>query len=126
MFSSDNIEGIEILRERIPEELQYWYQFGRIEELHYTHSLNDECSDFICCVEMILTDIHYRHSIKLFMYNVIGELSFDMLNGFWGGLDIEDLSGTGVEKHCRFRMYSFEQDIDFSVYCEKIKVELLN
>ena len=127
MFTgSDNIEGIEALKKGLPAELQHWHILGNhVEELHYRHILNDECSDIICCMEMILTDPQYKYSVKLFLYNVIGEISLDMVNGFWSGLAIDDLSDTGAEKHSRFHIYSFEQDIDFSLYCEKIKAELI-
>ena len=127
MFNnSDNIEGIEALKKELPEELQCWYKLGRhVEELHYKHILNEECNDIIWCIEMLLTDPQCKYSVKLFMYNAIGDISLDMINGFYSGLAIDDLSDTGVEKHTRFHIYSFEQDIEFSIYCEKIKVELV-
>ncbi len=33
MFISDSIDGIDILRKEIPDELQFWHKFGKISEL---------------------------------------------------------------------------------------------
>lgn len=125
MFSN-NIEGIEILKKQLPHELQYWHKFGRnILELHYKKFFDDKYCDYIGCIELLLTDIQYRYTIKMSLHNVTGLVSFDILNGFWSGFTIDDCSDWGYENHCRFRISSFEQDIEFAFYCERIKVELL-
>ena len=48
-----------------------------------------------------------------------------MNNGFFSGLTIEDCSDWGYEKNCKYRISSLERDIEFEIYCEKIKVELI-
>lgn len=125
MFDSNNIEGIDILKSKIPDELQYWHEFGRISELHYHHVFDEEYCTYIPCIELFLTDIQNRYTIKMFLFNVRGLVSFDICNGFFSGLTIDDFSDRGFEKDCSFRLSSFEQDIEFKIYCERIKVELL-
>lgn len=125
MFNTDNIEGIDILQKELPEELQYWHKWGKIAELHYKHIYSEEYCDYISCIKMILQNSQEIHSIRLFLFNVNGEISFDMYNGFYSGLTIEDCSDKGYEKNCKFRISSFEQDIGFEIYCEKIKAELI-
>lgn len=126
MFSN-NIEGIEVLKEQLPDELQCWHKFGHnILELSYKHIFDyDKYFDYIKCVELLLTDSQNRYKIKMFLYNVTGDLSFNMFNGFYSGFAIEDCHYAEYESTCRFCIFSFEQDIDFTLYCEKIKVELL-
>lgn len=125
MFDSNNIEGIDILKRKIPDELQYWHEFGRISELHYQHMFDEGyCAD-IPCIELFLTDIQNRYTIKMFLFNVRGLVSFDITNGFFSGLTIDDFSNRGYERDRRFKFSSFEQDIEFEFYCERIKVELL-
>lgn len=126
MFDPDTIEGIGILRNEIPNELQYWHKFGEISELHYKHIFDEEYSDYICCIDLILADNYGNYSIKLSLFNVSGELSFDMNNGFYSGLTIDDCSDWGYEKRCRFRISSLEQDIEFEIYCKRIKAELVH
>lgn len=125
MLNPDSIEGIDILRKKIPDELQYWHKFGNISELHYERIFDNEYGDYICCIEIILTDNYCSFSIKLSLFNVSGELSFNMTNGFYSGLTIDDCSDWGYEKNCRFRISSLEHDIEFEIYCERIKAELL-
>lgn len=125
MFHTDNIEGINNLQKELPEELQCWHKWGKIIELHYNHIYSEEYCDYICCIELILQEIQEIHSIRLFLFNVNGEISFDTSNGFYSGFTIEDCSDWGYEKNCKFRISSLEQDIAFEIYCEKIKVELI-
>lgn len=107
--------------------MQYWHKFGNnIFELNYKQVFDyDKYFDYIKCVELLLTDSESRYKIKMFLYNVTGDLSFNMFNGFYSGFAIEDYSDMGYESIYRFCIFSFEQDIDFTLYCEKIKVELL-
>lgn len=125
MFYSDNIEGISILQNEIPNELQDWHEFGNILEMHYYKQIFDESSfNYVSCIELLLTDIQNRYTIKVLLFNVVGELSFDMINGFYSGFLIEDCSDWGYEKECRYRISSYE-DISFEIFCEKVKVELV-
>ena len=136
MFSR-NIEGIEILKKRLPEELQHWYKFSNVLEVHYwsefinilphyRNDFDDLYRDDVACMELLLTDRQHEYVIKMCLFNVTGLVSFDILNGFWSGLTIDDCYDWGYEKHCNFRISSFEQDIYFEFYCESIKVELFN
>lgn len=116
-----------MLEKQLPPELQYWHQFGHnILKLSYKSIFDyDKYFDYIKCIELLLTDSEGRYKIKMLLYNVSGDLSFDICNGFYSGFNIDDCSDMGYESDCRFRLNSFEQDIDFTLYCEKIKVELL-
>lgn len=127
MFYTDNIDGIELLQKQLPDELQFWHKFGHnILELSYKQVFDyDKYFDYIKCVELLLTDSKSRYKIKMFLYNVSGNLNFDIFNGFYSGFNIEDCSDMGYESTCKFCIKSFEHDIDFTLYCEKIKVELL-
>lgn len=125
MFDSDNIDGIEVLRNKIPEELQYWHKFGIIDELHYIHNVDERNGDIVSCIDMTLTDYNGSHMIKLSLFNVRGQMSFDMVNGLFSGFAIDDISDRGYEKDCSFHIYSFEQDIYYDLYCERINAEYL-
>lgn len=125
MFISDSIEGIDILRNEIPDELQFWHNFRNISELHYRHIFDNKYCDEIGCIDLFLTDRQNKYTIHLYLYNVEGSFSFDICNGFYSGLTIDDLADSGYESNHRFRITSSEQDIDFEIYCEKIKAELV-
>lgn len=73
----------------------------------------------------MLTDYYNNYTIKLSLYNVSGYLGFDIINGFYSGFTIDDCSDRGYEKQCRFQIYSVESDIEFHIYCERIKAELV-
>ena len=49
-------------------------------------------------------------------------MNFDMANGFFSGFAIGEYSDPGSDNH--FHLYSFEQDIEFDLYCEKIRAVL--
>ena len=125
MFDTDAIEGIKDLERELPEELQYWHKWGIIAELHHQHLDRDGYGDDICCVEMVLQDMRATHAIRVALCNVSGRISFDMCNGFYSGLTIEDCSAWGYEPDHRFRISSLEQDLDLEIYCETIKAELI-
>ena len=125
MFHTDSVEGIYNLQNNLPEELQYWHKWGTILELHYKHMYSEEYCDYICCIELTLQELQRIHSIRLLLFNVSGVISFDMCNGFYCGLTVEDCSDWGYEKNCKYRISSSEQDIEFEIYCERIKVELI-
>ena len=120
-----NIDGADKLCGTIPPELCYWSRFGRISSLTHRHITDDSGRD-IALVEMILTDSGGEHLIKLSLYNAVGRLCFDMKNGFFGGLAVEDCAGRGYEGDCRYHVYSSEQDIEFELYCESIGAEYIS
>ncbi len=124
MFS-DKIEGIEKLKAVIPEDMQHWYLFGRhLSELHF-RSDYDKYGDEIRCIDMLFTDSEERYRIKLCLYNVVGQIGFDVVNGFFSGLEIEYVWDWGYEKGRNFHIYSAEQDIEIGMYCERITAEIL-
>ena len=121
----DKIEGIEKIKSKIPYELQYFHKFGNILKLNYEQILDENSYEYINCIEVFLTDDLNRYTIKIFLYNVRGDLSFNIANGFYSGLQIEDLSERGFEKTNKFCISSFEQDNNCLLYCEYIKIELI-
>lgn len=125
MFTADGIEGIEVLRTKIPTELQSWGKFGcHIDDLHFFSDINEYGVD-IKCLDIVLSDREKRYRINLHFNNVSGKITFDPINGFCSGLSIDNLSSRGYEKTKRFHIYSFEMDNDTDFYCEKVKAELV-
>ena len=125
MFTADGIEGIEVLRTKIPTELQSWGEFGcHIDDLHFFSDINEYGVD-IKCLDIVLSDREKRYRINLHFNNVSGKISFEPINGFYSGLSIDDLSSSGYEKTKRFHIYSYEMDNDTDFYCEKVKAELV-
>ena len=121
MFTADGIEGIEVLRTKIPTELQSWGEFG----CHHFFSDINEYGVGIKCLDIILSDREKRYRINLHFNNVSGKISFEPINGFYSGLSIDNLSSRGYEKTKRFHIYSYEMDNDIDFYCEKVKAELV-
>ena len=125
MFTADGIEGIEVLRTKIPTELQSWGEFGcHIDDLHFFSDINEYGVD-IKCLDIILSDREKRYRINLHFNNVSGKISFEPINGFCSGLSIDNLSSSGYEKTKSFHIYSYEMDNDTDFYCEKVKAELV-
>ena len=125
MFTADGIEGIEVLRTKIPTELQSWGEFGcHIDDLHFFSDINEYGVD-IKYLDIILLDRKKRYRINLHFNNVSGKISFEPINGFCSGLSIDNLSSSGYEKTKRFHIYSYEMDNDTDFYCEKVKAELV-
>ena len=124
MFDYKKINGIEILRDKIPSSLQFWHCFGNILELNYSSKAIDEFySDYTNKVTLLLTDENKQYQIELSLYNISGNLNFCMTNGFFSGFTIDEYQNSGND--INFHLYSFEQDIEFDLYCEKIRVVLL-
>ena len=124
MFDYKNIIGIEILKEKIPPESQFWHLFGNILELNYSAKAVDEFyCDYTNIITLLLTDDNHQYKIELTLYNIRGNMNFDMANGFFSGFAIEEYSYSGSDNN--FHLYSFEQDIEFDLYCEKIRAVLL-
>lgn len=65
MFHTDNIEAIDILQKKLPDELQDWHRWGNISELHYYKEMySEEYCDYICCIELILRDVQEKYAIN--------------------------------------------------------------
>ena len=47
MFHTDNIEAIDILQKKLPDELQDWHRWGNISELHYYKEIAG-CTRKVC------------------------------------------------------------------------------
>ena len=124
MFEHKRMIGIELLKEKIPPELQYWHLFGNISELRFSSEAIDEYyCDYTNIITLLLTDDDHRYRIELTLYNIRGNLNFDMANGFFSGFVIEEYPDTGSDDH--FHLYSDEQDIGFDLYCEEIRAVLM-
>lgn len=124
MFDQKRINGIDILKEKIPPEFQYWWRFGTIVELNYSSKAIDEYyCDYTNKITLLLTDYNHQYKIELSLYNIRGNLNFDMANGLFSGFTIDEYSNSGSDNN--FHLYSDEQDIKFDLYCEKINAVLL-
>ncbi len=124
MFEYKKIEGIDVLRDRIPPELQAWCCFSNIIELNYSSKAADEFyCDYTNMVTLLLSDDKCQYKIKLTLYNIRGNLNFDMLNGLYSGFTIEECLNS--ERENNFHIYSDEQDIEYNLYCEKIRAVLV-
>lgn len=124
MFDYKNINGIDILRKKLPPELQNWHCFGNIEELnYYSKDIDEFYCDYTNKITLLLTDNSRQYQIELSLYNIRGNLNFDMMNGLYSGFTIEEFSNSGSDN--KFHLYSDEQDIEFNLYCEKIKAVLV-
>ena len=124
MFDYKNINGIKILKDKIPSEFQFWHCFGNILELNYSSKAIDEFyCDYTNKVTLLLTDDNKQYKIELSLYNISGNLNFCMTNGLFSGFTIDEYSNLGSD--INFHLYSVEQDIEFDLYCEKIRAILL-
>ena len=74
-------------------------------------------------ITLLLTDYDQQYKIELTLYNIRGNLNIDMANGFFSGFTIDEYSNPGSDNH--FHLYSTEQDIEFDLYCEKIRAILV-
>lgn len=123
MKNLTKIKGIDELLKKLPENYHGWYHFGNIISLNYGKEFDYEKEfDYVDCIDMVLTDWEHKYKINVKLIDVVGEMSFDILNGFWSGLDIiyhEDYD----YRHYEFT--SFEQDISFEVWCRDISVKLI-
>ena len=71
MFDYKRISGIEILKEKIPSELQFWHLFGNILELNYSSKAIDEFyCDYTNIIRLLLTDDNHQYKIELTLYNI--------------------------------------------------------
>ena len=125
MQGLEAIEGMELLYRTLPPDLQHWHCFGKILSLTYGTRFDESRLEEIPVLSMLLTHQQGKYRIRLTLYNISGTVSFDVANGFFSGLTIDDLSNCGYEADSRFRVSSLEQDLDFKMYCARIRAELL-
>lgn len=124
MFRYKKIEGIDILNSKIPSELQSWHKFFKILELKYSmNSIDEYYCDYTNIMTLLVSDRQEQYKIELSLYNISGDFNFNMANGLGSGFAIDEFSDSGIEKI--FHLYSFEQDMKYDLYCEKIRVVLL-
>lgn len=124
MFDYNYIEGIDELKNRIPAQFQYWHKISKVLELNYLINAIDEFyCDYTNIMTLLISDNKEQYKIKLTLYNINGDLNFDMASGLGCGFIIDELSNSDNEKN--YHLYSTEQDIQFDLYCEKIRVVLL-
>lgn len=131
MENSTRIKGMSLLLKKLPKEYHHWYLFGTILKLNYEKVFDYENKfQEVYCIDMILTDREYKYKIKVELMDVMGDVSFNITNGFFSGWTIEDKlddyikNGYAIER-C-FLITSYEQDISFEFWCESISVELLD
>lgn len=127
MKNLSRIKGIETLLEKLPEEYQHWYLFGH-NILKFDFEKKFDYENKFCdiyCINMILADESEKYKISMQLYNVSGNISFDVYNGFFSGFIVEDKKESGYENEQSFVLTSFEPDIDFEIRCENISVKLL-
>lgn len=119
------VDGLDTLMKKLPENYHSWHRFGHnILKLKFAKEFDyEEEFDYVNNIEMILASYDEKYKIRMKLKNVYGLVSFDIMNGFFSGFQIEYLEGN--EKFCRYRLSSFEQDIYFEMYCQKISVELI-
>lgn len=125
MQGLEAIEGMKLLYRTLPPDLQHWHCFGKILSLTYGTRFDESRLEEIPVLSLLLTHQQGKYRIRLTLYNISGTVSFDATNGFFSGLTIEDRSGCGYEADSRFRVSSLEQDLDFTIYCARIRAELL-
>ena len=124
MFRDSGIKGIETLRSVLPDDLQNWYMWSNIAEMHYSSEINEYGNDNKNLV-LVLVEPKGKYKLRLQLYNVHGRVDFDTYNGFYSGMSIDDLSANGYEKENRFHLYSSEMDAKPDLYCESMQIELL-
>lgn len=126
MQGLEAIEGMELLYRTLPPDLQHWHCFGKILSLTYGTRFDESRLEEIPVLSMLLTHQQGKYRIRLTLYNISGTVSFDVANGFFSGLTIDDFANCSYEADSRFRVSSLEQDLDFTIYCARIRAELLS
>ncbi len=123
MKNLTQIKGMDELLKKLPEGYRSWYHFGNIVSLNYGKEFDYEKEfDYVDCIDMVLTDYEHKYKINVRLIDVVGKMSFDILNGFWSGLTIEYHENYDYR---RFQFTSCEQDIYFDVWCRDISVKLV-
>lgn len=120
------IEGIESLLEYLPEGYRHWHHFGRIAEFQFRREFDlAEKFEEIACITMVLTDRKETYRIRLHLYDVQGDVHFNVYNGFWSGLTIEDHAADGWDSDRTLVLTSFEQGCDVNIHCRRIAAEIV-
>lgn len=123
MKNLEQIKGIDELLKKLPDGYKSFYHFGTIVSLNYGKEFDyEKAFDYVDCIDMVLTDREHKYKINVKLIDIVGEMSFDILNGFWSGLDIIYHESYDYR---RFEFTSFEQDIYFDVWCRDISVKLV-
>ncbi len=118
------VDGLDNLLKKLPENYCSWQHFGTVLELKFAKEFDyEEEFDYIRNIDMVLESYDEKYKIRMKLKKVYGLVSFDVFNGFYSGFQIEYLENN--EKCCRYRLSSFEQDIYFEIYCQKISVQLI-
>lgn len=131
MQNSKRIKGMDILLHKLPKEYQHWHLFGNILSLSYEKAFDYETKfEEVSCIDMMLTDRDCKYKLRVRLTDVSGYISFDVTDGFFSGLTIEDsmdkYSAYGWETERCFIMTSFEPDVDLEIRCESVSVELID
>ena len=92
MQGLEAIEGMELLYRTLPPDLQHWHCFGKILSLTYGTRFDESRLEEIPVLSILLTHQQGKYRIRLTLYNISGTVSFDVANGFFSGLTIEDFA----------------------------------
>lgn len=118
------VDGLDTLLKKLPDGYKSWYHFCHVLEFKFAKEFDyEEEFDYIRNIDMVLESYDEKYKIRMKLKNVTGLVSFDVVNGFYSGFQIEYFEDW--DKHSRYRLSSFEQDIYFEFYCQKISVQLI-
>lgn len=121
------VQGIDKLLEQLPEEYHHWHLFGNVLSFNFDKHFDCEKRfEEIACITMLLSDKEYKYIIKVRLNDVVGDIHFNIDNGFFSGLQMLDIKKNGYETDRRFIVSSFEMDSELSIECESVSVELLD
>lgn len=119
-----NIVGIKELLKKLPEHYHSWHHFGNVLEFKFAKEFDYEDEfDYVRNIEMVLESYDEKYRIRMKLKDVNGLVSFDVMNGFFSGFQIEYHE---QYERWKYELSSFEQDIYFELYCAKIYVELID
>lgn len=117
------IKGIDELLKKLPEGYRSFYHFGTIVSLNYGKEFDyEKAFDYVDCIDMVLTDWEHKYKINVKLIDIVGEMSFDIRNGFFSGLEIVYHENYDYR---RYEFTSYEQDISFDVWCGDISVKFI-
>ncbi|MDE5619363.1 MAG: hypothetical protein K2O29_10085 [Ruminococcus sp.] len=126
MKNLKRIKGINELLKKLPEVYKSFYHFGTIVSLNYGKEFDyEKACDYVDCIDIVLTDYEHNYKIEMKLTDIIGDMSFNITNGFFSGLAIEDHFNDGFSDGRYFLFTSNEQDIHFNLWCRDISVKLV-
>jgi hypothetical protein len=120
---NNGIMGMDALLEKLPREYQNWFCFGHILKFEYKEIFDYENWDTRYNAELILSNDSETYKIRLLLKHISGEFTIRVTEDIVG-LNIRNLTGSGLESCNHFHIYDFENDA-VSIYCEEIEAELL-